>query len=344
MARSAAKSFVFSVVGATGVVGREMVSLLSSRKFPLKALRLAASERSQNQTVEFNGEEIAVRRLAPELFAGSDFVFFTAGAAVSREFVPVAARAGALVIDNTSAFRMDADVPLAVPEVNAHTLDQVPERRIVSVPNCAAIQMAVALGPLHEHALIRRIVVSTFQSTSGAGRRAMEELSRQVTDLFNYRETKNEVFPERIAFNLIPHIGDFAESGETGEEIKICEETKKILGDSSIGVSVTAVRVPTFHGHAVSINVETKKSVTPEEARAVLSKAKSIRLIDDRNSRRYPVLADAVGQDTVCVGRIRADSSRKNCLNLWVVADNLRKGAALNAIQIAEHFVAKELI
>jgi aspartate-semialdehyde dehydrogenase len=325
-------------------VGREAISILAEREFPVRELRLVASDRSVDHAIEFRGKEIPIRKLEPEVFEGADMAFFTAGGAISREYAPVAVEAGALVVDNTSAFRLEAEVPLSVPEVNPGVLERLPPRGIISVPNCTTVQLVVAVAPLHRRAKIRRIVVSTYQCTSGAGRRAMEELSRQVTDLFNYREMASEVFPHRIAFNVIPEIGGFHDDGVSLEERKIMLETQKILEDSSIGVSATAIRVPTFHGHSESVNLETERPLSAAEARAILSKAPGVALVDDPGSHGYPLPADCHGEDAVFVGRIREDHSAKNCLNLWVVADNLRKGAALNGIQIFERLVRNGLI
>ncbi|MFH1263399.1 MAG: aspartate-semialdehyde dehydrogenase [Pseudomonadota bacterium] len=334
------EGYVFVVVGATGAVGREILSILAERKFPVRELRAIGSERSVGHAIEFQGKTTAVRALDSQSFVGADIAFFTAGSNVSKEYVPVAARSGAVVVDNTSAFRMDPDVPLAVPEVNPEVLRGIPSRRIISVPNCTTVQLVVALAPLHKAAKIRRIVVSTYQATSGAGRRAMEELSRQVQDLFHLREVDPDVFPHRIAFNLIPEIGGFHPDGMSIEEKKICLETQKILSDPSIGVSATSVRVPTFHGHAESINIETEKPLSAEEARKILADAPGVTVVDDPGEHEYPLISDSHGEDAVLVGRIRNDPSRANCLNLWVVADNLRKGAALNGIQILESLIA----
>lgn len=339
MAEKANGKYKFSVVGATGAVGREAVKILAERKFPIESLQLLASERSAGQRVEFNGSSILVKKLEPGVFDGTDLAFFTAGGSVSKEFAPMAADAGAIVVDNTSAFRMDEDVPLAVPEVNPGVLAEIPHRRIVSVPNCTTVQLVVAVAPLHKQAKIQRIIVSTYQSTSGAGRGGMEELSRQVSDLYHYREVTPDFFPHRIAFNLLPAIGEFDKEGNSAEEIKISQETQKIFNDRAMGVSATTVRVPTFHGHAESINIETEESLSAAEARDILSKTPGIVVIDEPQDHLYPLLNQAQGEDSVFVGRIRKDPSRENCLNLWVVADNLRKGAALNGIQIFETMI-----
>lgn len=344
MATLIQKEYSLALVGAGGAVGREFLKILEERSFPIREIRLFGSAKSAGKNVEFRGDQIPIKELTPSCFEGLELAFFTAGSPVSREFAPIAAKSGCVVVDNTSAFRMDPDVPLSVPEVNPETLQGLPARRIFSVPNCATVQLVVALAPLHRKARIRRIVLSTYQSTSGAGNKAMEELSKQVTDLYSYREITPKVFPHQIAFSVIPQIDRFLEDGSTFEEQKICEETRKILGDKEIGISATAVRVPTFHGHAESVNVELEKDLTLEEARALLHKAPGVILADDGEEDRYPILTECVGQDDVCVGRLRKDASRANCLNLWIVADNLRIGAALNGIQIFEALIQNDVL
>ncbi len=330
------KRYNVAVVGATGVVGAEMVKVLEEREFPIDKLLPLASERSIGKSVEFCGREIDVCELTPESFHGVDVALFSAGGSVSKEFAPIAAESGAVVVDNTSAFRMDDDVPLVVPEVNPEALAGYKARRIIANPNCSTIQMIVALAPLHRRARITRIVVSTYQSVSGAGIRAMEELSKQSVALFSQGECRIEAFPHRIAFNCIPHIGKFLGDGSTEEEMKMVNETHKIFSDPSIGVAATAVRVPVFCGHSESVNVEFEDPIDPEEAREILSSAPGVEVIDDPNLCRYPLAIDATGKDPVYVGRIRRDASVANGLAMWIVSDNLRKGAALNAVQIAE--------
>lgn len=344
MAQKANQGYTAVLVGATGAVGKEFLKILEERRFPLCELRPTASEKSSHYQVDFCGEQIPVQNLSPQAFEGADLAFFSAGSSVSRDFVPVANEKGCIVIDNTSAFRMDSEAPLVVPEVNGELLKIRPPKGVISIPNCSTIQMVVALAPIHQKVGIRRILVATYQSTSGAGKKAMEELSQQVTDLYSYREINNGVFPHRIAFNLIPGIGDFDEDGVSLEEKKICEETQKIFNDPTIGVSATAVRVPTFHCHGEAINVETKKPLSPDEARTLLSKAEGITIVDNPRDHEYPLVTEAQGQDHVFVGRIRKDPSQKNSLNLWVVADNLRKGAALNGVQIAELLIANHVL
>ena len=333
------KGYAVAVAGATGAVGAEMIKILEERDFPVARLVPLASEKSIGRTVEFCGEEFPVEVLGRDSFAGVDIGLFSPGGAVSLEYAPIAAAAGAVVIDNTSAFRMEPDVPLVVPEVNPQDIAQYAKRRIIANPNCSTIQMVVALAPLHKLATITRVVVSTYQSVSGAGTEAMEELSRQSVALFTSGECKVKVFPHRIAFNVIPHIDGFLPNGSTKEEEKMVRETAKIMGDPSIRVAATTVRVPVFCGHSESVNIEFAKPISPEEARAVLVKAPGVEVVDDPAHARYPLAVDATGTDTVFVGRIRKDDTVPNGLAMWIVADNLRKGAALNAVQIAEILV-----
>ncbi len=327
-------AYTVAVVGATGAVGTEMLSVLEERKFPVNEVRPLASSKSAGGTVSFCGDDLTVKLLARESFQGIDIALFSAGASVSKEYAAVAVKAGAVVIDNSSAWRMDPQVPLVVPEVNVHDLDA--HQGIVANPNCSTIQMVVALKPLHDQATITRIVVSTYQSVSGTGREAMDELAEQCRQLLSFGDVTSTVYPHQIAFNCLPHIDDFLSSGSTGEEMKMVNETRKIFGDHSIGISATTVRVPVFVGHAESINIETKQKLSVEETRAILSTAPGVQLYDDPSRKLYPLQIHAAGTDAVFVGRIREDDSIPNGLNLWVVADNLRKGAALNAVQIAE--------
>ncbi len=325
-----------AVVGATGVVGEEMRKILEERRFPVDTLRLLASERSAGQRLEFRGRQIPVEVLTEDSFAGIDIALFSAGSSVSAEYAPAAVDAGAVVIDNTSRFRMDDDVPLVVPEVNADKIDEHVRRGIIANPNCSTIQMVVALKPLYDAAGIRRIVVSTYQSVSGAGRRAMEELGKQTAALFNSHDVECEQFPHPIAFNCIPHIDTFLPDGYTREEMKMVQETRKILDDPDIRITATAVRVPVFCSHSESINVETRTRLSADDVRAILREAPGVLLQDEPRSNDYPLATEAAGKDATRVGRIREDTSVENGINLWVVADNLRKGAALNAVQIAE--------
>ncbi len=330
-------AYTVAIAGATGAVGTEMLSVLEERNFPVDRVLPLASSKSAGGTVTFRGGDVTVNVLAKDSFRGVDLALFSAGAAVSREYAPFAVEAGAVVIDNSAAWRMDPHVPLIVPEVNLRDLDA--HRGVIANPNCSTIQMVVALNPLHDRAGITRIVVSTYQSVSGTGKDAMDELAEQSRQLLNFGDVKPTVYPHRIAFNCLPHIDDFLPSGSTGEETKIVNETRKILGDASMGISATTVRVPVFVGHAESINIETKNKLSAAETRAILATAPGVQLYDDPSRALYPLQRDVVGTDAVFVGRIREDDSVSKGLNLWVVADNLRKGAALNAVQIAEALV-----
>jgi len=328
------KKYVVAVVGATGAVGNEMIATLEQREFPVERLRLFASERSEGKTLEFEGSEFPVETLKEDSFRGIDIALFSAGAERSKIWAPVAAQSGCVVVDNSSQWRMDPGVPLVVPEVNPHDLKW--HKGIIANPNCSTIQMVVVLKPIHDAARIRRVVVTTFQSVSGTGKKAMDELLQQTTDLLNFREVKCNVYPHQIAFNCLPHIDKFLENGYTKEEMKMVNETKKIMGDDSIRVTATTVRVPVFRSHSESINIETEKKLSASEARGVLSAAPGIVVFDAPEKNVYPLAIQVAGKDETYVGRIREDESIQNGLNLWIVADNLRKGAALNAVQIAE--------
>jgi aspartate-semialdehyde dehydrogenase len=330
------ETYNVAIVGATGAVGEQLREVLEERQFPVGELRLLASERSAGQFLPFQNKQLRVDILKEDSFQGIDIGLFSAGGSVSAKFAPIAVAAGAVVVDNTSHFRMEPDVPLVVPEVNAKEIAQYKNRGIIANPNCSTIQMVVALKPLHDAARIKRIVVSTYQSVSGAGRMAMEELSQQVGALFNGRELKKEKFPHQIAFNCIPHIDVFMDDGYTKEEWKMVHETRKILGEPSLPVTATTVRVPVFCSHSESVNVETEKKLSAAQAKAILREAPGVILADVPEEKIYPLAIDAVGKDATYVGRVREDHSVPNGLNLWVVADNLRKGAALNAVQIAE--------
>ncbi|MFQ5466109.1 MAG: aspartate-semialdehyde dehydrogenase [Thermodesulfobacteriota bacterium] len=332
-------SYVVAVVGATGLVGGEIIRILEQRKFPVGELRLLASERSAGSKLNFRGEELAVGLLDDEGFEGVDIGLFSPGASVSRVHAPRAARAGCVVVDNTSEFRMDPDVPLVVPEVNPEAVAGYRAKGIIANPNCSTIQMVLALKPIHDRFRVKRVVVSTYQSVSGAGREAMDELSGQVRQIFNMRGAEKKVFPHQIAFNCLPQIDVFLEGGYTKEEMKMVGETKKILGDDSIGVTATAVRVPVFISHAESVNVETEREITPEGVREVLAAFPGVTVADDPASGLYPQQIEAAEEDEVFVGRVRRDDTVANGINMWVVSDNLRKGAALNAVQIAEVLV-----
>ncbi|KLJ01388.1 aspartate-semialdehyde dehydrogenase [Luteimonas sp. FCS-9] len=342
MSQSPSRAFRVAVVGATGAVGETMLSILAERAFPVSELVALASERSAGTTVKFGDDDVVVQDLATFDPAGIDIALFSAGGDTSKAYAPKFAAAGAVVIDNSSAFRYDDDVPLVVSEVNPEAARARP-RGIIANPNCSTMQMLVALAPLHRAAGIVRINVATYQSVSGAGRSAMEELGRQTGDLLNFRELDPQKFPVQIAFNLIPHIDDFLDNGFTKEEMKLVWETRKILGDDGILVNPTAVRVPVFYGHSEAVAVETRDKLTVEAARALLAQAPGVEVVDERRAGGYPTpVTHASGRDAVFVGRIREDLSHPNGLNLWIVSDNIRKGAALNAVQVAE-LVAAEL-
>jgi len=335
--------FNVAVVGATGAVGTEMLRILEERDFPVKDLKLLASGRSAGTKLGYKGKKIKVEELKKGSFKGIDVALFSPGASVSAIYAPIAAQAGAVVIDNTSQFRMDKDVPLVVPEVNPHAIAQYKKKGIIANPNCSTIQMVVALKPIHDVAKIKRVVVSTYQATSGAGREAMEELAKQTADLLSGRHIEPSIFPYQIAFNLIPQIDVFLDNGYTKEEMKMINETKKIMEDDSIKITATTVRVPVFFSHSESVNIETAKKITADEVRKILKKAPGVEVLDDPSNKAYPMPFDAAGCDETFVGRIREDESIKNGINMWIVADNIRKGAALNAVQIAEILIEKYL-
>ncbi len=329
--------YVVAVVGATGAVGNEMIATLEEREFPVERLRLFASEQSEGKTLQFEGSEFPVETLDEDSFKDIDIALFSAGAERSKTWAPIAARSGCVVVDNSSQWRMDPGVPLVVPEVNPHDLTW--HKGIIANPNCSTIQMVVVLKPIHDAATIKRVVVTTFQSVSGTGKKAMDELLQQTTDLLNFREVKCNVYPHQIAFNCLPHIDKFLENGYTKEEMKMVNETKKIIGDDSIRLTATTVRVPVFRGHSESLNIETEKKLTANDARAILSAAPGVVVFDAPEKNVYPLAINTAGKDETYVGRIREDESIENGLNMWVVADNLRKGAALNAVQIAEKLI-----
>lgn len=330
------KAYNVAIVGATGVVGTEFLKILQERKFPVNEIRLLASERSKGAKLEFMGSQEPVRLLDDETFEGIDIGLFSPGASVSAIHAPRAAKAGCIVIDNTSQFRMDPDVPLVVPEVNPEAIAGYKKKGIIANPNCSTIQMVVALKPIHDRYRIKRIVVSTYQSVSGAGKEAMEELSGQVRSLFNMQSPTVKALPHQIAFNCLPQIDSFLDNGYTKEEMKMVNETRKIFGDDSIGITATTVRVPVFISHSESVNIETERPIDPAEVRELLSNSPGVTVVDDPKNGVYPMAIDAADQDDVFVGRIRRDESIKNGINMWIVADNIRKGAATNAVQIAE--------
>lgn len=336
-AQPAPRSLKVAVVGASGAVGEAILSILAERNFPLREVVALASERSAGNTIDFgHDDELVLQDLATFDPAGVDIAFFAAGGAVSEQYAPRFAAAGAVVIDNSSAFRQDPDVPLVVAEVNPEALAERP-RGIISNPNCSTMQMMVALAPIHRAVGIERINVATYQSVSGAGREAMEELGRQTGALLNFQGAQPERFPVQIAFNLIPHIDEFLDNGYTREEMKLVWETRRILADESIQVNATAVRVPVFYGHSEAVHIETRERIDAVTARALLQEAPGVTVVDERAAGGYPTpVTHASGDDQVFVGRIREDLSHPRGLNLWIVSDNIRKGAALNAVQIAE--------
>lgn len=326
-----------AIVGVTGAVGETFLTVLEERQLPIKNLYPLASSRSVGKTIAFNNRQFDVLDLAEFDFSQADIALFSAGGAVSKEYAPKAAAAGCIVIDNSSCFRYEDDIPLVVPEVNPHRIADYRNRNIIANPNCSTIQMVVALKPLYDAAGISRINVATYQSVSGTGKKAISELISQVGDLLNGRPAKIDVYPQQIAFNAIPHIDQFEENGYTREEMKMVWETRKIMEDAEILVNPTAVRIPAIYGHSEAINVELKRPMSATEARTLLSKAPGVKVVDNPAKASYPtVIKNAAGHDDVFVGRIREDLSHPNGLNLWVVADNIRKGAASNAVQIAE--------
>jgi len=337
-----AKNPRVAVVGATGAVGREMLEVLAQRDFPASEVVPFASARSAGSQVEYKGQQLTVRELKEDSFAGFDLALFSAGGSTSEKFAPLAAKAGCVVVDNSSAWRMDPKCPLVVPEVNPNDLSW--HKGIIANPNCSTIQMVVALKPLHDVARIKRIVVSTYQAVSGTGQKAIAELEGQIAKLMNGKEAECKVYPYQIAFNCLPQIDVFLDNGYTKEEMKMVLETKKIMGDDSIRVTATTVRVPVFYGHSESVNIETEKKLTVEEVRQILASAPGIMVEDFPEKKVYPMAIHAAGQDDVFVGRIREDESIDNGINLWIVADNIRKGAALNAVQIGEELIRRNLL
>lgn len=336
------KKWNVAVVGALGMVGGEMIKTLGARDFPVAELRPLDLPKFEGAEVAFASESVRTLTANADNFAGVDIAIFSAGAAASRELAPVAVDKGAVVVDNSSAWRMDPECPLVVPEVNPRDLEW--HTGIIANPNCSTIQMVIPLKPLHDRARIKRVVVSTYQAASGAGQAAYDELREQTEDALEGREPRAKAFQYQLAFNVIPHIDVFQEGDYTKEEWKMVKETQKIMGDDSIRVTATTVRVPVYYSHAESVNIETEKKLTPEEARELLQNAPGVTVIDDPGSNKYPMPLDAANTDDVFVGRIREDFSIENGLNLWVVADNIRKGAALNSVQIAEQLIADNLV
>ncbi|MCP4266041.1 MAG: aspartate-semialdehyde dehydrogenase [Candidatus Brocadiaceae bacterium] len=330
-----------AVVGVTGAVGTEMLRVLERRDFPVGKLRPLASSRSAGNNIIFRGKEVPVQELTADSFEGMNVGLFSAGGSISKEFVPYAIEKNCIVVDNTSAFRMDEGVPLVVPEVNENMIAE--HNGIIANPNCSTIQLVLVLKPIHDAVKIRRVVVSTYQAVSGAGQMALEELKKETEYILsNKGEFKRSIFPHQIAFNVLPQLPQsnaFLENGYTDEEMKMVNETKKILDDSSFRITTTTVRVPVFRGHSESVNIETEEHLSPDQARDLLSKSEGVVVLDDPSKQLYPLASDVAGKDDTFVGRIREDESVENGLNMWVVSDNLLKGAALNAVQIAEKLI-----
>ena len=337
------KKYNVAIVGATGVVGTEMIKVLEERKFPVAQLFPLASARSAGTKIEYNGEKIMVKELTESSFDNIEIALFSAGASVSAMFAPIAAAKGVKVIDNTSHFRMEKDIPLVVPEVNAHALKTY-NSNIIANPNCSTAQLVVVLKPIHDKAKIKRVVISTYQAVAGAGKAGIDELAAQTAALLNGKSVTPKKFTKQIAFNLIPHIDVFFEDGYTKEEKKMILETQKIMEDETIAVTATTVRVPVFVGHSESVNIETITKITAQEVRDLLSKAPGVEVVDDPQNNKYPTPIEVAGKDPAYVGRIREDCSCENGIDLWVVSDNLRKGAALNAVQIAEELIKQKII
>lgn len=338
------RTFDIAVVGATGAVGETILSILAERNFPVGKVYPLASSRSAGTKVEFKGQMLTVQNLAEFDFSKVQIALFSAGGSVSAEYAPKAAAAGCVVIDNTSHFRYDDDIPLVVPEVNPHAIAQYKNRGIIANPNCSTIQMMVALKPIHDAVGIERINVCTYQAVSGTGKEAIEELATQTANLLNAKSVQAQVYPKQIAFNVLPHIDVFQDNGYTKEEMKMVWETQKIMEDPSIRVNPTTVRVPVFYGHSEAVHIETREKITAEAARELLAKAPGVVVMDERKPGGYPTaVTEAANHDPVFVGRIREDISHPRGLDLWVVADNVRKGAALNSIQIAEILIKEYL-
>ena len=330
------RKYSVAVVGATGAVGNEMIRILEERNFPVGELRLLASERSFGKELTFKRKDYSVDVLNENSFEGVEIGLFSAGGSISERFAPFATDAGCVVVDNTSAFRMDPDIPLVVPEVNPEEIGMYRTKGIIANPNCSTIQMVVALKPIHDVARIKRIVVSTYQAVSGTGKAAIEELVEQTRALLNFEKPKVNVYPHRIAFNCLPQIDLFLDNGYTKEEMKMVDETRKIMNDPYMAVTATTVRVPVFYGHSESVNIETERKITADEVRELLSDAPGVTVVDNPDKGEYPLATDSAGKDDTFVGRIREDESIANGINMWIVSDNIRKGAALNTVQIAE--------
>ena len=337
------RAYNVAIVGATGMVGQEFIKVLEQRDFPMKALRLLASDRSVGKRIYFRGEELCVGETNNKSFKEVEIAFFSAGTDISLSFAPVAARSGAVVIDNSAAFRMENSVPLVVPEVNPDDLRSVPTG-IIANPNCSTIQMVVALYPLHKVNPIKRIIVDTYQSVSGTGAAAVEELTSSSRLVLEGKTVIPHVYPHQIAFNVLPHIDVFLDNGYSREEWKMVTETRKIMHEPDLAISATTVRVPVFVGHSEAVHVEFTHKITADEVRGILAASPGVKVLDDPEVSMYPLPWSVAGQDDVFVGRIREDVSCANGIAMWIVADNIRKGAALNAVQIAETMIAKGLL
>jgi aspartate-semialdehyde dehydrogenase len=336
------REYSVAIVGATGLVGQEFIKTLEQRNFPMSSIQLFASERSEGKKLLVGGEEVKVKEATAEAFRGIDIALFSAGAEISRHLSPIAAKSGATVVDNSSAFRMASSVPLVVPEVNPEDIKW--HQGIIANPNCSTIQMVVALYPLHKVNPIKRIIVDTYQAVSGTGVAAVEELTSQVRQVLNGQQTIPHIYPHQIAFNVLPEIDVFWDNGYTREEWKMVEETKKIMHADEIAVSSTCVRVPVFTGHSEAVHIELTRPMVPDEVERILVEAPGVKILDDPAISLYPQPWSAAGTDEVFVGRIRRDASHPNGLAMWIVADNLRKGAALNAVQIAEEMIKRDWV
>ncbi|RYX98592.1 aspartate-semialdehyde dehydrogenase [bacterium] len=338
------KKYNVAILGATGMVGQEMLKILDQRNFPINNLKLTASERTSGRKIQFRGKEYEVEVATPDAFKDIDIVLSSAGAGVSRELAPSIIKHGAVIIDNTSAFRMDEDVPLVVPEINAHALKN--HKGIIANPNCSTIQLVMALKPLNDFIPMKRVIVSTYQSVSGAGKEAVEEMYGQLKGMLenNYQKAEKTILPQVIAMNVIPHGGTFLDNDYTDEEIKVTNETRKIMELPNLAIAATSVRVPVVTGHSETVNIEFEQPLEASKAKELMANFPGVIVMDDPKTHSYPMALDIAGKDEVFVGRIRQDISHPNALNMWVVADNIRKGAALNAVQIAEKMIEMELI
>ena len=336
------KALKVGILGATGAVGEQMMIVLAERNFPVAELRLFGSSRSAGSKLAFKGKEYEVEEASLERMKGLDLLLGAADNDVAKKFLPDAAKLGVTVVDNSSAFRLDPEVPLVIPEVNPEDVKW--SKGLIANPNCATIIGLTAIAPLHRKAKVKRLIASTYQAVSGSGQKGISELETQVRQMFNLKEPEVNVYPHRIAFNCIPHIDVFLENDYTKEEMKMVHETVKIMRDPNVKVTATCVRVPVFYGHSESVNIETERKLSAKEARAILAQAPGVQVYDNPSEKMYPLAVDAAGEDATYVGRIREDDTIPNGLNMWIVADNIRKGAALNAVQIAEELVRRDLL